>query len=207
MKVIEFYFDLGSPYSFIGFHRIQTLAAQYQAEISWKPMLLGGVFKATGNSSPLMIPAKARYSMLDLQRWSKLWNIPIQMNPYFPINTLQLMRIIVAVKLFQPEQFLGVLTAFFDAMFGQPRNLNDQNEVMQLVNELGLEQQQVALWLDDEKVKSELKVITDEAVGRGVFGAPTWFVDDEMYWGVDHLHFVEEVLVQPTVEFSKSTHL
>ena len=194
MKVIEFYFDVGSPYSYIGFHRIQQIAQQYQAELIWKPMLLGGVFKATGNSSPMAVPAKARYSMIDLQRWAKLWQIPVQMNPYFPINTLQLMRLITAVQLFQPEVFLNVLTGIFNAMFGQPRNLNDLNELIQLMQELGLEVAQVKSWLEDEKVKSELKVVTEEAIARGVFGAPSWFVDDELYWGVDHLHFVEAAL-------------
>ena len=194
MKVIEFYFDVGSPYSYVGFHRIQHIAAQHQAEIIWKPMLLGGVFKATGNSSPMAVPAKARYSMRDLKRWSDLWEIPVQMNPYFPINTLQLMRLITAVQLFQPEAFLNVLTGIFNAMFGQPRNLNDLNELIQLMQELGLDVAQVKSWLEDEKVKSELKVITEEAIARGVFGAPSWFVDDELYWGVDHLHFVEHAL-------------
>ena len=194
MKVIEFYFDVGSPYSYVGFHRIQHIAAQHQAEIIWKPMLLGGVFKATGNSSPMAVPAKARYSMRDLKRWSELWQIPVQMNPYFPINTLQLMRLITAVQLFQPEEFLNVLTGIFNAMFGQPRNLNDLNELIKLMQELGLDVAQVKSWLEDEKVKSELKVITEEAIARGVFGAPSWFVDDELYWGVDHLHFVEHAL-------------
>ena len=194
MKVIEFYFDLGSPYSFLGFHRIQQIATQHQAEIIWKPMLLGGVFKATGNSSPMAVPAKARYSRVDLQRWAKLWNIPIQMNPYFPINTLMLMRLITAVQLYQPDSFQRVLTALFDAMFGHPRNLNDATELMNLALELGFEVAQVQAWLEDEKVKSELKVITQEAIDRGVFGAPSWFVDDELYWGVDHLHFVEAAL-------------
>ena len=178
MKVIEFYFDLGSPYSFLGFHRIQQIATQHQAEIIWKPMLLGGVFKATGNSSPMAVPAKARYSMVDLQRWAKLWNIPVQMNPYFPINTLMLMRLITAVQLYQPDSFQQVLTALFDAMFGHPRNLNDATELMNLALELGFDGAQVQAWLEDEKVKSELKVITQEAIDRGVFGAPSWFVDD-----------------------------
>lgn len=194
MKVIEFYFDLGSPYSFLGFHRIQQISTQHQAEIIWKPMLLGGVFKATGNSSPMAVPAKARYSMVDLQRWAKLWNIPVQMNPYFPINTLMLMRLITAVQLYQPDSFQRVLTALFDAMFGHPRNLNDATELMNLALELGFEGAQVQAWLEDEKVKFELKVITQEAIDRGVFGAPSWFVDDELYWGVDHLHFVEAAL-------------
>ena len=196
MKMIEFYFDLGSPYSYIGFYQLQKIAAQYQAEIIYKPMLLGAVFKSTGNSSPIMVPAKAQYAMIDLRRWSKLWDIPLKMNPHFPINTLYIMRLVTAVQLFEPEKFQTVLTGLFNAMFRQPRNLNDQTELLQVTTALGLSEKQVKAWLEDEKVKSELKVVTEEAIERGIFGAPSFFVKDELYWGVDHLHFVENALQQ-----------
>lgn len=191
MNIIEFYFDLGSPFSYLGFYRLQKIAEQYQAEIIYKPMLLGAVFKATGNTSPIMIPAKGQYSMIDMQRWAKLWNIPLKMNPNFPINTLPLMRILTAVQLFLPEQFMAVLTGLFNAMFRHPRNLNDQKDLVQVLIELNLVPEQIRTWLEDEKVKGQLKFITDEALERGVFGAPSFFVKDELFWGVDHLHFVE----------------
>lgn len=194
MKKIEFYFDLGSPYSYIGFWQIQKIAEKYQAEIIWKPILLGGVFKATGNSSPMTVPAKARYSMIDLKRWSTLWNIPVQMNPYFPINTLNLMRLICAVQIEKPELFLNVLQTLFNAMFREPRNLNDLTELNKLGAELGFGSEQIQTWLADENVKQHLKSLTEEAIERGVFGAPTWFVNDEIYWGIDHLHFLETAL-------------
>lgn len=196
MKQVEFYFDLGSPYSYLGFYQIQKIAKQNQAQVIWKPVLLGGIFKATGNSSPMVVPAKASYSMIDMGRWSKLWNIPIQMNPYFPINTLNLMRVITAVQFYQTEKFLTVLNALFDAMFGHPRNLNDINELIALLQSLGFSTEQVQTWLSDEHVKAQLKNMTEEAIGRGVFGAPTWFIGDEMFWGVDHLHFVEMELAK-----------
>lgn len=194
MNIIEFYFDVGSPYSYVGFHQIQKIAEKYQAEIIWKPILLGAVFKATGNNSPMAVPAKAHYSMIDLKRWAKLWNIPVKMNPNFPINTLNAMRLITATQLFQPEQFLKVLTGVFDAMFHDPKDLNELTELVQVAENVGLDKEQVAAWLSDEKVKNELKFLTEEAVNRGVFGAPTWFIKDEMFWGVDHLHFVENSL-------------
>ena len=194
MKQVDFYFDLGSPYSYLGYHRMLQIADQYQAEIIWKPMLLGGVFKATGNNSPMAVPAKAAYSMIDLGRWSIYWNIPVQMNPFFPINTLNLMRIITAVQIYQPENFHHVLNGLFDAMFGHPKNLNDINELIALAHSLGLSADQVQNWLADDQVKDQLKQVTEEAISRGVFGAPTWFVDDEMYWGIDHLHFIESEL-------------
>lgn len=196
MKQVEFYFDLGSPYSYLGFYQIQKIAKQNQTQVIWKPVLLGGIFKATGNSSPMAVPAKASYSLIDMGRWSKLWNIPIQMNPYFPINTLNLMRVITAVQLYQAEKFLTVLNALFDAMFGHPRNLNDINELISLFQSLGFSTEQVQTWLSDEQVKAQLKNTTEEAIGRGVFGAPTWFIGDEMFWGVDHLHFVEMELAK-----------
>lgn len=194
MKIIEFYFDLGSPYSYLAFHQIQKIATEKKAEIIWKPILLGGIFKATGNSSPMSIAAKARYSKKDMQRWSKYWNIPIQVNPYFPINTLMLMRLLTAVQLYQPEHFVQIATGLFNAMFGEPRNLNDQHVFIQVITELGLSTETVQAWLNDEKVKGQLKFLTEQAVERGVFGAPTFFVRDELYWGVDHLHFVEMAL-------------
>lgn len=194
MKQIEFYFDLGSPYSYLGFYQLQKIAADKQAQIIWKPMLLGGVFKATGNSSPMAVPAKAKYSMQDLARWSKYWDIPVQMNPYFPINTLMLMRLVTAIQRYQPEKFIVVVTGLFNAMFGQPRSLNDPQEFIQVATELGLDREQVQSWLNDENVKTQLKAVTQDAIERGVFGAPTCFVNDEMFWGVDHLHFVELAL-------------
>lgn len=194
MNMIEFYFDLGSPFSYLGFYQLQKIAEKHHAEIIYKPMLLGGVFKATGNSSPIMIPAKGQYSMIDLQRWSEFWNIPMKMNPNFPINTLPLMRLVTAVQLFLPERFMEILTGIFNAMFRTPRNLNDQKDLIQVLEELGLEASQVRTWLEDEKVKSELKFVTDEAVERGVFGAPSFFVKDELFWGIDRLHFVEMAL-------------
>lgn len=194
MNIITFYFDLGSPYSFLAFHRLKHISETLNAQIIYKPMLLGAVFKATGNSSPIMVPAKAQYSMIDMQRWAKLWNIPMKMNPNFPINTLPLMRLITAIQLFAPEKFDETLAYLFESMFRKPRNLNDQNEIMAVVAELGFDLEKIKVWLQDEKVKSELKFVTDEAIELGIFGAPSFIVHDELYWGVDHLHFVESAL-------------
>ena len=194
MNIITFYFDLGSPYSFLAFHRLKRISETLNAQIIYKPMLLGAVFKATGNSSPIMVPAKAQYSMIDMQRWAKLWNISMKMNPNFPINTLPLMRLITAIQLFAPEKFDETLAHLFEAMFRKPRNLNDQNEIMAVVAELGFDLEKIKIWLQDEKVKSELKFVTDEAIELGIFGAPSFIVHDELYWGIDHLHFVESAL-------------
>lgn len=194
MNIIEFYFDLGSPYSYIGFHQIQKLAAQYQAEIIWKPMLLGGVFKATGNSSPITVPAKGQYSRLVLKRWSKFLDIPFNMNHDFPINTLQLMRVVTGLQLFQNEKFLMVVTALFKALYHEHQPIQNAAVLIQLLSQFDISAEQMEHWLADEKVKAELKLVTEEAIAKGVFGAPTCFVGGEMFWGVDHFNFVETVL-------------
>ena len=94
------------------------------------------------------------------------------------------MRLITAVQLYQPENFQKVLQGLFDAMFGQPKNLNDMSELVALAQSLELDIDQVQAWLVDDHVKNQLKQVTEEAIERGVFGAPTWFVGDEMYWGL-----------------------
>ena len=125
----------------------------------------------------MAVPAKASYSMIDMGRWSKLWNIPIQMNPYFPINTLNLMRVITAVQLYQAEKFLTVLNALFDAMFGHPRNLNDINEFITLLQSLGFSTEQVQTWFSDEQVKAQLK-----KYHRRSHWAWCFWCTDMVYW-------------------------
>lgn len=194
MKELEFYFDVGSPYSYLGMYRMLQIAEKHPVEIIWKPMLLGGVLKAHGNSSPLEIPAKAKYSMMDIQRWAKIWDIPVTINPFLPINTLQMMRLITAVQMYQPESFLSVVKGIFNAMFREPQNLNDVNVLIQVAKSLDLELSVVEGWLGDEDVKAQLKMVTESAIQKGIFGAPTWIIDNEMIWGVDHLNFVEMAL-------------
>lgn len=196
MKELEFYFDVGSPYSYLGMYKMLQIVEQYPAKIIWKPMLLGGVLKSHGNSSPLEIPAKAKYSIMDIQRWSKIWEIPVTMNPFLPINTLQMMRLITAVQMYQSDRFVFVLKGIFDAMFFEPKNLNDLNVLFEVAENLELDRPLVENWLGDEKVKQHLKQATEDAIQKGIFGAPTWIIDKEMFWGVDHLFFVESVLAK-----------
>ena len=194
MKALEFYFDVGSPYSYIGLYRMLALAEQYPVNIVWKPILLGGVLKAHGNNSPLEIPAKARYSIMDINRWAKIWDIPFTINPYLPINTLQLMRLVTAIQMYRSDQFVSALKTIFNAMYREPKNLNDVNELLQLANSLNLTVAQIQSWLLNEQVKQQLKQATEAAVEKGIFGAPTWLIDNDMLWGVDHLNFVEMAL-------------
>ncbi|GCB02473.1 2-hydroxychromene-2-carboxylate isomerase [Ralstonia sp. SET104] len=194
MKQVEFFFDVGSPYSYLAYHQLPKIAQAKGAEIVWRPMLLGGVFQATGNSSPATVPAKGQYSNIDLQRWAKHFGVPIQQNPHFPINTLQLMRGAVGMQLRSDAEFHRYLAAIFSAMFEHPRNLGDLQELAAVLEAAGISPALMLELVQDDHVKQTLRKTTEEAVARGVFGAPTFFVGDAMFWGQDRLHFVEAAL-------------
>jgi 2-hydroxychromene-2-carboxylate isomerase len=194
MKQVEFFFDVGSPYSYLAYHQLPKIAQAKGADIVWRPMLLGGVFQATGNGSPATIPAKGRYSNVDLERWAKHFGVPIQQNPHFPINTLQLMRGAVGMQLRSDAEFHRYLAAIFSAMFEHPRNLGDLQELAAVLEAAGISLPLMLELVQDDRIKQALRKTTEEAVARGVFGAPTFFVGDEMFWGQDRLHFVEAAL-------------
>lgn len=194
MKSVEFYFDLGSPYSYLAYYRLLQIAEQQEIQIVYKPILLGGVFKATGNRSPIEIPVKGVYSILDMQRWAEYYQIPMQMNPHFPMNTLTLMRILTGVQLLHLEKFEQVLKLLFDAMFGTPQNLNEPTVLAEVLKPSGFSVEDIMSMVQSEVVKQKLITETEQAIQRGIFGAPTFFVGDEMYWGQDRLHFVEQAL-------------
>lgn len=191
---VEFYFDLGSPFSYLAFYKLQEITKKYNAVIDYTPILLGGIFKSTGNKSPIEVLAKGIYSMQDLSRWSDYYQIPMQMNPYFPMNTLTLMRILTGVKIYHDEYFEAILTKLFDAMFRKPLNLADSEVLINLFQCDAIDGQQLLDLSQDPVVKQKLIDETNNAVQRGVFGAPTFFLRENMYWGQDRLHFVEREL-------------
>lgn len=195
MKQVEFFFDVGSPYSYLAYHQLPKIANARNAEVVWRPMLLGGVFQATSNTSPATVPLKAKYSMLDLARWAKYFDVPFRNNPHFPINTLHLMRGAIAMQMRSDEEFHRYLSAIFSAIFEKPRNLGAPEELAVVLETAGISPILFLELIQDDKVKEKLKKNTDEAVVRGVFGAPTFFVGSEMYWGQDRLHFVDLALV------------
>jgi 2-hydroxychromene-2-carboxylate isomerase len=194
MKQVEFFFDVGSPYTYLAYHQLPKITAARNATIVWRPMLLGGIFQATGNSSPATVPLKGAYSQTDLQRWANYFGVTYKNNPDFPINTLQLMRGAVAMQRRSDEEFHRYLSAVFSAMFEHPRNMNSAQEVAAVLEAAGFAPAQFMELIQDPEVKSVLKQNTEEAVSRGVFGAPTFFVGQDMFWGQDRLHFVDQAL-------------
>lgn len=193
-KAIEFFFDVGSPAAYLAWTQLPRLAAEAGATIHWRPMLLGGVFKATGNSSPVMIPAKGRWLINDLKRWAARYGVPLEMPAAFPINTLTLMRGATGIQLHQPADLARYLTAVFNGIFAQGLAMGEPTVVADVLRSADFEPADILALADDPQVKQALIATTEEAVARGVFGAPSIFVGEEMHFGQDRLDFVAAAL-------------
>ncbi|MZR63401.1 2-hydroxychromene-2-carboxylate isomerase [Alcanivorax sp. DP30] len=191
-KKVEFLFDVGSPTAYLAWSQLPALCERTGAELALTPVLLGGIFKATGNNPPGAVPAKGMYMMRDLARYAERYQVPLTMNPHFPVNTLMPMRIAAAAA-GTPEQD-AVVRALFEAMWKAPCKLSEPDVVESVLSAAHLD---AGYWLAqaaDDTVKARLKENTEQAVRRGVFGAPTLFVGEEMFFGQDRLDFVEAAL-------------
>ena len=193
-KTLEFFFDLGSPATYLAYTQLPALCAATGATLVYQPMLLGGVFKATGNASPVTVPAKGRYLFNDLTRYAQRYNVTLKFNPHFPINTLMLMRAVTGMQLHQPKRFQGFIDCLFRALWVEGRNMGDPAVVAAVLTEAGFNPEEVLALANDESVKAALKDNTEQAVQRGVFGAPSMFVGNQLFFGQDRLDFVREAL-------------
>ena len=193
-KSIEFFFDFGSPTTYLAHTQLPRIATHSGAQLVYRPMLLGGVFKATGNASPVSVPAKSRWMGRDIALWARRYAVPFVFNPHFPINTLTLMRGAAGLQMRQPESFARYVDALFSAMWVAPRDLGDAAVLAAALGEAGFDAQALMALVNDPDVKARLVANTEEAVARGVFGAPTCFVGEHMFFGQDRLDFVREAL-------------
>ncbi|HUY18267.1 MAG TPA: 2-hydroxychromene-2-carboxylate isomerase [Candidatus Binataceae bacterium] len=192
-REVEFLFDYGSPFSYLASLRIEDFARRNQASVAYTPILLGAVLKATGNASPMTIPAKARYMAIELQRWATRYGVVFKSNPYpFMSNTLRLMRGAVAAQ--QLGVFPPYHRAVYRAIWAETQDLGDDAVLRGVLEQAGVPASELAAVSERQEVKDRLRRNTDEAVRRGVFGAPTFFVGDEMFWGNDRFEFVEQAL-------------
>jgi 2-hydroxychromene-2-carboxylate isomerase len=193
-RAVEFYFDVGSPAAYLAWTQLPRIAREARSEIEYRPVLLGGVFQATGNRSPMEVPAKGQYLQDDLQRFARRYGVPFRHNPFFPINTLALMRMVLGLQLREPQRMVPLVDAVYRALWVDGQNLNDPATVGTVLQGAGFDPGQMLALANDPAVKDDLKAATQEAVARGVFGAPTFFVGGEMFWGQDRLDFVKEAL-------------
>jgi len=191
---VEFFFDYGSPFSYLADTQLAALERRTGATVVYRPMLLGAVLKETGNASPITVPAKGRYMGVELHRWARRYGVPFAANKFFPINTMRLMRGAVAAQ--HAECFAEYHRAIYPAFWVDSANLGEPGVIRAVLDKAGLNADLILARIEEPGVKEQLRLNTEEAVRRGVFGAPTFFVGEEMFWGNDRLMFVEEALTQ-----------
>jgi len=188
-KRLEFFFDYVSSYSYLANSQLATLGAD---EIVYRPMLLGAVLKATGNAPPMLVKPRAKYLLQDLQRWADHYQIPFRMNPLFPQNTLKALRLALVAR--HEGRFEALHQPMFDAIWVHGRDLGDDAVLRGLAIAAGLDADRCLQQCADDTIKAELQANTEEAISRGAFGAPTMFVNGEMYFGNDRFDFIRAAL-------------
>jgi 2-hydroxychromene-2-carboxylate isomerase len=193
-KSVEFFFDVGSPASYLAWTQLPEICNKAGAELVYRPMLLGAVFKATGNASPASVPAKGHYMHADLARYALRYGVAYKQNPHFPIITLTLMRGVAGVQWSMPERFGDYLSSVFEAIWVKGLNMNEPAVVATTLKSAGFEAEEFMALINNAEVKDRLRATTDDAVERGVFGAPSMFVNGTLYFGQDRLDFVREAL-------------
>ena len=193
-KQVEFFYDFTSPTTYLAWARLPAIAQRTGAKIIYRPMFLGGVMQTTGNRPPGTLPQKARWMAADLQRWAKKYNTPYNLNPHFPMMTLMVQR--AAQEWVNRPDFDKYLATIFNAAWRDSKNIADKAVLTEILTTAGFSPEAFFAATENPANKEKLKATTDEAVERGVFGAPTFFVGDEMHFGQDRLDFVEEALAR-----------
>lgn len=175
---IEFFYDVGSPYSYLAAVQMDGLAAETGLPVVWRPILLGGVFKGSGNQAPISVPSRGPYLARDLLRCSEQLGVPFRMPSRFPLNTLQPMRYLCGA----PEAELKEATLrLFRAYWFDDMDISSPEVLAGLFGAAAVAR------ASDEAVKQKLKDNSEEVVRRGAFGAPTFFVGEEMFFGHDRI--------------------
>jgi 2-hydroxychromene-2-carboxylate isomerase len=195
---VEFHFDFGSPNDYLTHVVVPQIEQRTGVKFEYVPILLGGVFKLTNNRSPAEsfagIRNKLPYEHLETQRFIKKHAIEgFQFNPFFPVNTLAVMRGAIAAQ--GLGEFAHYVDQMFRAMWSQAKKMDDLDVLRTVLTDSGFDAAKLLALAQEQSVKDELAANTSRSVERGTFGAPTFFVDDEIYFGKDKLRDVEEAIV------------
>ena len=187
IKSFEFYFDFGSPYSFLAHEQIKKIEKEKEIRVKYMPILLGALLKLAGLKPLVDIPIKGKYMVRDCKLCAEKHNIEFKFNNYFPIITLNLMRcVLVAEKKNFTQNFINKV---FDAIWKDGINLNDNIIVEKLLKNLDINPKTFLMEAIDHKIKDELKKRTDDAYNKGIFGTPSFIVNNKIFWGQDRLEF------------------
>ena len=194
--MIEFFFDCSSPWTYLAFHNIQLLAAEFGAPITWRPILVGGIFNTInpsvyeGRAHP--VPAKARYSGKDLQDWARVAGLKIKMPPsVFPVNSVKAMRMCLVLG----DKLVPFATAVFETYWGADQDISQDAVLREVCARIGLDADALLAAQSADDIKAQLRANTDEVMKRGGFGSPTIFVGGtDMYFGNDRLPLIRAAL-------------
>ena len=188
IKPFEFYFDFASPYTFIAHKKIRKIEKENSIQIRYMPILLGGLLKLVGIKANADIPIKAKYMIKDCKLWAEKYEISFKFNNYFPINTVNLMRcVLIAEKKNFSQIFINKI---FDAIWNDGLNLNDNTIIEKLLKNLDINPITFLIEAMDSKNKDDLKKRTNDAFQKGIFGSPSFVVNNKMFWGQDRIEFV-----------------
>jgi len=193
----QFLFDFGSPNAFLSHEAIPAIERRIGVKFEYFPILLGGIFKATNNRSPVEtlagIKNKPEFQALETERFLRRFNVrPYTLNPFFPVNTLNLMRAAIAAR--SEGVFEKYVDAVFHHMWVEPKKMDDPDVAMRALTASGLDAAKLFARAQEPEVKAKLIENTQSAVERGAFGSPTFFVGKEMFFGKEQLREVEEMV-------------
>jgi len=191
-KTVDFYYDYISPASYFGLIRLEELCKRTGTQINYKPMLLGGVYNIVGNTAPITVPAKWEWIKKDFARTAEYYGIPYQLNPHFIFSTVNALR--GAMWAQQEGRIVEYNHAMYRAAWAEGKDLSSAEVLTEVLNEAGFDATQVMEAMTQPEMKKALINATEEAANRGIFGAPTMFVGDEIYFGQDRLDWVERAL-------------
>ena len=187
IKTFEFYFDFASPYTFLAHKGIRKIEKENSIKIKYMPVLLGALLKLTGVKANIDVPIKGKYMIKDCKLWAEKYNIEFKFNNYFPIITLNLMRCALVAENKGFSQIF--INKIFDAIWKDGLNLNDNSILEKLLKNIDINPKNFLIEAIDLKIKNELKKRTDEAYKKGVFGTPSFIVNNKIFWGQDRLQF------------------
>ena len=188
IKPFDFFFDFASPYSYLAHKQIRNIEYQHNIKINYMPILLGGLLNLAEIKAAAFIPSKAKFMIKDCKLFAEKLNIKFKFNSYFPIQSLNLMRgVLIARKENKTSLYID---KFFDACWKDGLNLNDQKIVDKILEDLNFNLKTYKLKISEQKIKDELIKRTKDAFLKGVFGAPSFIINNKMFWGQDRLEFV-----------------
>ena len=189
---VEYFWDVSSPYTYLAHTQLPALAERTGATIVYRPFLLGGAFKLAGNSMPAGVPNKGKFLFADIQRWADQYGVTIAMPSFFPVNSLKAMR--GAFVADREGKQVAYADAVFRAIWADGVDVSRPELLAKVAEGVGIAGETLLAGIEEPGIKEALKAATSEAVERGAFGAPTFFVGGDLFWGNDRLHHVEAAL-------------